>query len=47
MAEELKPRKLLDTIRHEATLEELPHVTASILKGEVRGRTIINLAKIT
>src|SRR6266849_6363112 len=41
LAGDYKPRHLLDTIAHEVTLEELPQVVATILKGGTRGRTII------
>ena len=44
MAGDLKPRGLLDSIGQEASLEELPQVAASILKGGVRGRTIIKVS---
>lgn len=43
LAGDLKPTKL-DSISHEVTLEELPQVTASLLKGEVRGRTVVRLS---
>jgi len=42
MASDLKPPRL-DSISHEVTLEELPQVTASLLKGEVRGHTVVRL----
>lgn len=44
MAGDLKPRGLLDSIGQETFLEELPQVAASILKGGVRGRTIIKVS---
>jgi putative YhdH/YhfP family quinone oxidoreductase len=44
MAGELKPQGLLDSIGQEVSLDELPNVTASILKGGVRGRTIVKLS---
>lgn len=43
MASDLKPEGLLETIQNEVTLEELPAVLSSILKGENRGRTIVKL----
>lgn len=42
LAGDLKPTKL-ESISHEVTLDELPQVTASLLKGEIRGRTIVRL----
>ncbi len=44
LASDHKPRHLLDMIGHEASLEELPQALARILKGEVRGRTIIKVS---
>ncbi|WP_423409429.1 acryloyl-CoA reductase [Heyndrickxia sp. MSNUG] len=43
MATDLKPEGLLDTIQNEVTLNELPQVLSSILKGENRGRTIVKI----
>lgn len=43
MATDLKPEGLLETIENEVSLEELPGVLASILKGENRGRTIVKM----
>src|SRR6266567_3446400 len=43
MARDLKPSSL-DSMSHEVTLDELPQVTASLLKGGVRGRTVVRLA---
>jgi acrylyl-CoA reductase (NADPH) len=43
MATDLKPEGLLETIQNEVTLEELPGVLSSILKGENRGRTIVKI----
>ncbi len=43
MADELKPKNLLDSIGQEISLDELPQVTAAILKGSVRGRTIVKI----
>jgi NADPH:quinone reductase-like Zn-dependent oxidoreductase len=44
LAGDYKPRHLLDTIAHEVTLEELPQVVATILKGGTRGRTVIKVS---
>ncbi|WP_079505636.1 NADPH:quinone oxidoreductase family protein [Mesobacillus jeotgali] len=43
MAGDLKPEELLETIKNEVSLEELPSVLSSILKGENRGRTIVKM----
>ncbi|MBS8266786.1 oxidoreductase [Mesobacillus boroniphilus] len=43
MASDLKPEGFLETIQNEVTLEELPGVLFSILKGENRGRTIVKM----
>lgn len=43
MATDLKPEGLLDTIKSEVSLEELPGVLTRILKGENRGRTIVKI----
>ncbi|MEX1028482.1 MAG: acryloyl-CoA reductase [Paenibacillaceae bacterium] len=43
MASNLKPPALLDQIAHEITLEELPACLSHILKGTVRGRTIVRM----
>lgn len=43
MAADLKPEGLLEAIKNEVTLEGLPAVLSSILKGENRGRTIVKL----
>ncbi|NKE06956.1 NADPH:quinone oxidoreductase family protein [Mesobacillus selenatarsenatis] len=43
MASDLKPEGLLETIQKEVSLEELPGVLSSILKGENRGRTILKM----
>ncbi|MBT2693988.1 acryloyl-CoA reductase [Bacillus sp. ISL-55] len=43
MATDLKPEGLLETIENEVSLEELPGVLASILKGANRGRTIVKM----
>ena len=44
LANEYKPVGLLDSIGKEAPLEELPHVLASILKGGIRGRSIVRVS---
>ncbi|RXT06952.1 acryloyl-CoA reductase [Ammoniphilus sp. CFH 90114] len=43
MASELKPKNLLEHIGNEVTLYELPAVLSEILKGTIRGRTIVSL----
>jgi NADPH:quinone reductase-like Zn-dependent oxidoreductase len=43
LASDCKPRHLLDLIGHEAPLEELPQALATVLKGGVRGRTVIKV----
>lgn len=43
LTSDYKPIHLLDLIAHEAPFAELPSVLATILKGGVRGRTIIKL----
>jgi acrylyl-CoA reductase (NADPH) len=43
LASNYKPEHLLDLIAHEAPLEELPHALATVLKGGVRGRTVIKV----
>lgn len=44
MATDLKPESLLSDIGQEVDLNGLPNVLSSILKGEVRGRTIVKLS---
>ena len=44
MAGDLKPLSLASMSR-EVTLDELPQVTASLLKGGVRGRTVVRLTE--
>jgi acrylyl-CoA reductase (NADPH) len=44
LASDYKPKHLLDLIGHEAPLAELPQALAAILKGGVRGRTIIKVS---
>ncbi|WP_134701167.1 acryloyl-CoA reductase [Ammoniphilus sp. YIM 78166] len=43
MASELKPKNLLKHIGYEVNLYELPAVLSEILKGTIRGRTIVSL----
>lgn len=43
LADEMKPNQLLESIGNEITLEQLPDTLGSILKGNVRGRTIVRL----
>jgi acrylyl-CoA reductase (NADPH) len=43
LASDYKPGHLLDTIGHEIPFEELPQALAAILKGGIRGRTIIKI----
>jgi acrylyl-CoA reductase (NADPH) len=43
LAGNYKPKHLLDTIGHEVPFEELPQALATILKGGVRGRTIVKI----
>ncbi len=44
LASDLKPTKL-DSISREVTLDELPQVTAALLKGGVKGRTVVRLGE--
>ena len=43
LASDYKPDALLDSIGKEASLEELPHILATILKGGIRGRTVVRV----
>jgi acrylyl-CoA reductase (NADPH) len=43
MATDLKPDNLLEEIRKEITLEELPEALPVILKGQARGRMIVKI----
>ena len=43
LASNYKPKHLLDTIGYEVPFEELPQALATILKGGIRGRTIIKI----
>ncbi|UOF89980.1 acryloyl-CoA reductase [Fodinisporobacter ferrooxydans] len=45
MANEWKPETLLQEIGQEIPLEQLPNVLPEILKGNVRGRTIVNVGE--
>lgn len=40
---DLKPKNLADSISHEVGLDDIPAVTANILGGGVKGRTIVRL----
>lgn len=42
MASDLKP-SMLDSMGHEVTLDELPQVTASLLKGQIKGHTVVRV----
>jgi putative YhdH/YhfP family quinone oxidoreductase len=44
LASDYKPKRLLETIAHETPLEDLPESLATILKGGVRGRTIVKIS---
>lgn len=44
LASDYRPEHLLDLIGHEAPFMELPHALATILRGGVRGRTIIRVS---
>jgi acrylyl-CoA reductase (NADPH) len=44
LATDYKPAHLLDAIGHEVSLDELPQALAAILKGGVRGRTIVKIS---
>ncbi|WP_027409684.1 NADPH:quinone oxidoreductase family protein [Anoxybacteroides tepidamans] len=44
MANDLKPHQLLESIAREITLEQLPQALSDILKGKLRGRTIVKLS---
>ncbi|GEN36506.1 putative quinone oxidoreductase YhfP [Aneurinibacillus danicus] len=43
LATDLKPKKLNENIVDEISLEELPEVLSKILKGQIRGRTIVKM----
>ncbi len=44
LASDYKPQHLMDSIAHEAPFAELPEALATILKGGVRGRTVIKVS---
>ncbi|WP_043932547.1 NADPH:quinone oxidoreductase family protein [Bacillus sp. EB01] len=43
IAAEWKPEGLLETIGQEVSIDELPEVLSTILKGQIKGRTIVKL----
>ena len=43
LAGEYKPSALLESIGHESSLDELPQVLSTILRGGMRGRTLIRI----
>lgn len=43
LASDYKPTLLLDSISHESSLDELPQALTSLLRGGVRGRTIVKI----
>jgi putative YhdH/YhfP family quinone oxidoreductase len=45
LATDYKPAHLLETIGHEVPLDELPQALATLLKGGVRGRTIVRVSE--
>jgi len=45
LASDYKPDRLLDLISSEVPFEDLPQVLATILKGGVRGRTVIRIGR--
>jgi hypothetical protein len=44
LASDYKPTLLLDGIGQESSLEELPQALTSLLRGGVRGRTIVRIS---
>ncbi|WNF33656.1 acryloyl-CoA reductase [Aeribacillus composti] len=44
MAADLKPDKLLESIAQEITLDQLPDALSNILKGKLRGRTVVKFS---
>ncbi|ASS90144.1 NADPH:quinone oxidoreductase family protein [Aeribacillus pallidus] len=44
MAADLKPDKLLESIAQEITLDQLPDALSNILKGKLRGRTVVKIS---
>jgi len=45
LASDYKPDRLLDLISSEVPFEDLPQVLATILKGGVRGRTVVRIGR--
>jgi acrylyl-CoA reductase (NADPH) len=45
MATDLKPDHVLETIANEIQLEDLPETLPTILKGNIRGRTVVKVKK--
>ncbi len=45
LASDYKPDRLLDLISSEVPFEDLPQVLATILKGGIRGRTVIRIGR--
>ncbi len=43
LSEEWKPAAALEELSQEVELKELPEVLSAILKGQVRGRTVLKL----
>jgi putative YhdH/YhfP family quinone oxidoreductase len=43
LASDLKPRDLEGLVNREASLDDIPEVTATILKGGIRGRVLVKL----
>ncbi|MCC6175792.1 MAG: oxidoreductase [Chloroflexi bacterium] len=44
LAADLRPPHLEDAIAHEISLDETPAVLAAILRGDIRGRTVVRVA---
>jgi acrylyl-CoA reductase (NADPH) len=45
LASDYKPDRLLDLISNEVPFEDLPQILATILKGGIRGRTVIHIGR--
>ncbi|MBT2758685.1 acryloyl-CoA reductase [Mesobacillus foraminis] len=43
MGSDLKPAALINSIKQEVTLDSLPDALSSILKGQMRGRTVVKI----
>jgi len=43
LAGDLKPRGLAESIAHDVPLEKVPEIGARILRGEIRGRTVVRI----